>query len=67
MQRRSSIDNNYCSIAVIASWGWTIYKIFNKEGRGFFQVSFYMIMAKYWLSQEQRAKLENLLSEWKKK
>ncbi|MBC8229344.1 hypothetical protein H8E77_07355 [bacterium] len=30
MQRRSSIDNNYCSIGVIASWGWTIYKIFNK-------------------------------------
>ena len=61
-------------VVAIASWGWTVYNLFNKESRlssKETKLSLRIYAAKDslkedWLSQEQRARLESLLSEWEK-
>jgi len=59
-------------VVAITSWGWTFYKLFNKESRlsskrSKLNLRIYAAkdsLKENWLSEEQRAKLESLLSEW---
>lgn len=59
-------------VVVIAYWIWTIYSLFNKESRlsskgTKLRLRIYAAkdsLKEDWLSQEQRAKLERLVSEW---